>query len=392
MKYPIKKHLKIFKNLENKQVYQENTWLLIPKKILKLIDDFINYKLEYGSKKEIELYKTMTQKMFIKRLFKKRPLSFIGTSDRYLLRDGITSGCGNKWMTIGKDCEKSPLILEDYLSYDEIEIGVFISLSCFTPFLNNGSRYNEGEITENHEPEGIYIGQVGARFEVPKIMEWKYMIIDSSQNTYENGYGPDNNNIKGKYLSIWADFYEIDHFPTYDEYIKENNIKKEKNILNEEIYKKRIKINAEIFLKEANSRARKHKKMAFCHIVGLGLGEWKFDKYLQEKITVDTYIELLEENDFKYISNVYFCYFNYNNFPKFVGHIEIESGKRNVANPLNNDLLLVANWPWDANSYVGNEFWLGLLSDSGDPAAASCSFIGIIGNPSICDIDKIRVF
>ena len=40
---------------------------------------------------------------------------------------------------------------------------------------------------------------------------------------------------------------------------------------------------------------------------------------------------------------------------------------------------------WDGNAYVGNEYWEGgrMLTASGDPAAASCSFIPELLNPDI---------
>ena len=46
-------------------------------------------------------------------------------------------------------------------------------------------------------------------------------------------------------------------------------------------------------------------------------------------------------------------------------------------------MLVVAMFAWDGNSFVGNEYWEGALAASGDPAAASCSFIPQLLNPDI---------
>ncbi len=45
--------------------------------------------------------------------------------------------------------------------------------------------------------------------------------------------------------------------------------------------------------------------------------------------------------------------------------------------------LLVLSYAWDGNAFPGNEYWVGSLSASGDPAAACMSTIGELHNPLV---------
>ena len=108
------------------------------------------------------------------------------------------------------------------------------------------------------------------------------------------------------------------------------------------IYKKRIRILAELFLKEANYRAGKINKKAFCYVVGLGLGAWQLSGAgdVQKIITIKTYLELLSTGNFHNVSDLYFGWFNLPNslaiesFPSNIGGIQIHIGYRNPAEPL----------------------------------------------------------
>ena len=132
----------------------------------------------------------------LNRLLKKRPLVFNGRENHWRLRlpyqNFITgnlyiAGTG-LWETIGKDDEQEPLTMKNYLTYNELELSSFLSLSVYTPFLNQCTWQNYSHHEEFREIEGVAIGQVGARFEDVGNMEWKYIIIDPNQNRKENGY------------------------------------------------------------------------------------------------------------------------------------------------------------------------------------------------------------
>merc|ERR1712025_126887 len=166
---------------------------------------------------------------------------------------------------------------------------------------------------------------------------------------------------------------------------------------NTEVYIKRIQITAETFLIEANQRGVNDDKDVFCHVVGLGLGVWQF--YSEQGIqylkawtralcNLKDRIPKVKNIDFSWIAEKKEVeeLRNGKNFGE--SDIKITFSRRNPFAKLsgkNKDKLIVAMFAWDGNSYVGNEYWDGMLSASGDPAAACCSLIPELLNPDIND-------
>jgi len=366
--------------------YLKYTYVILSKNLVPLINKFIIFKQKYGSLVEQTIYRDMTIQKFITRLIKKRAVTFSGQVDRYTLRNGL-KGFGS-WQMIGTDYQQTPLIMNDYLTYDELEINAFLGTSIYTPFLNQGQFRNNGLPGSDFERNGIIIYQPGIRIHSINYMEWKFIIVDPVQNTLENGYGPNNKTIKGHYMDLWAKFYDVQYFPLYEEvlsytdhrYIKLENFKD--IFLDTLLLQKRIRYNVLLFLKEANIRAYAINKYAFCYIdtKSFDLSNAIFDYIHKEYI--NTIKSIISTRNYKNISNIYFSTNTPNEIlNEKIGHIQVEVGTRNPFTSLRDDSrILIANVGTNSNSYPGNEIFEHISSGSN---IATGSYTSIIGNPEI---------
>lgn len=351
---------------------------------IELMKNFLTYKKQHGSTVEKELYTNMTTNQFIDRLLTKRPLTFVGKADEALLQN--RQRYWSKFETIGTDAECSPLILKDYLSYDEMQISALIGVSSPTYFINNGNRNNRAQFhtSGTFQQDGIYIGLVGARFEKPDLMESQHILITQSSK----------HNTPQELRAIWKNFYNNKKpFVSFDQAKKDRSGRyyqiDDDTYFDTENYMKRMHLVIEPFLFEANERGKEANKKVYCHVVGLGLGVWQKNQKLQAKLMLDVYINILQKTNLRYIADIDFSWFPKtcnNQPPKTINGINIHFSQRNPADKLADDSkLLVAMYAWDGNAYPGNEYWKGSgsLSASGDPAAACCSTIAELQNPLI---------
>lgn len=364
-----------------------------------LIDDFLHSKRQLGSSLEQSFYAALTPTDFIQRLLVQRPLTFYNLSDSYLLRTG-ERGFGG-FELVGTDSERSPLNLENTLSYDEMAVSALLGVSVPTFFINRGDRQNRARMArpETFQEQGIYVGLVGARFEKPALMESKHMLINRRHSRPENGYGRDADELAAETLRPWADFYGLPYFPSFDEIDWQDQQRFlpiwEGECLDVFVYKQRLKMTIECFLADAEQRAREAGQRAYVHVVGLGLGVWAVHE-AQYDITVEVYDELLRQRCYPNISDIDFSWFRCRpacgetasgELIRDCGNnIRVHFSQRDPADLLTGDdqgKLLVAMYAWDSNAYPGNEYWLGSLSASGDPAAACCSTIPQLQNPEV---------
>jgi hypothetical protein len=370
---------------------------------------------------------------YINRLLFKRPKTFYMESDQCKFRTNQKKHNNGvqKYDTIGITDHESEenLTLENTISYNEMEIAAMVSMSWKTPIFNIGNRTNgfeDPKITRNmiKDPFVIYIGCIGARFErkpsngghPDKIgkMEYRFMIINEDQNTKDNGYGVVGLSSESQYLKMWHNFFVggDDNFPVYEDAAYEEalftsdytkiNILGETCYLNNKIYKARMRMSILPFLLEAENRGKVEGKEVYCHLVGLGIGVWAVDAYTQALLLYEIYYEILNEIKFNKIKVLDFSWFpkppelpnkppglpnKLTDYEKYEGRIkELINNENKIKiilsrnepfeqNEDKHNKLIVAQFAWDSNAYPGNEFWIGQLDASGDPAAACCSGI-----------------
>lgn len=381
---------------------------ILHEKLLPLIADFLAYKRQFGSAVERKFYAGLTTISLIDKLLKRRPLVFMNSYDAYVLRTPGRQGSGG-FEKIGTARQTPPLLLADYNSYDEMQIAALLGVSTPTHFINDGNRQNAARPGPpgSFEPRGIYTGLVGARFEKPNLMEWRHMIVTRRQNTRLNGYGPQasHHQKQAKLLELWARFYEqgngsASYFTEYDEAAQDTSGRflplHHGSYFNSEVYRRRMRMSVEPYLIDANARAAEAGRAAYVIAIGLGLGVWRVSP-AQGPLLVGVFADVIAENRLSHIADIDFSWFpadctscggagDGDVLQANGNQIRIHFTQRNPAARLagpDAEKLLVACYAWDGNAYPGNEYWQGMLSASGDPAAACCSNIVELQNPDV---------
>jgi hypothetical protein len=351
------------------------------------------------------LFASLSVNEFAVRLITQRPLAFLTSFDHAKLRQSGGSALDrNAFTHIGTATEAPPLNLAQYISYHEIILAALLIVSSYTLFINSGDRGNCARLSSSpFVPRGVYIGAVGARFERDDQMETLFIIVNRDRCTEANGYGP---GLTSPLLAVLAPLYGVTHFPTWSEAATEYEARKSdaecrysrvgNELFDRLAFRARIRVTLETVLLDAERRGVDSGRSAFVYLVGLGLGVWAVTRREQCALFLDELALAIAQLSLAHIGDVYIAWFppetqrcgtarDGETLLDAQGHaVTIRFGNANPADPMpNSDSLLVATFAWDGNSYPGNEYWLGSLAASGDPAAACCSTIPEIQNPWI---------
>lgn len=328
---------KIKYNFPNKEynILNFNKWMVL---------DYINDSYPLCN---IEFHKILKNHIKFQKKYNgaKRTTNWQNTIDHILINRPLYSNNNKVFL-------KSSRIVSEFKEDDELSL--FVGLSVMTSI--------------NNKPFTCVL-QCGITLHKKHQYDWKYLIIDKEQNTYENGYGKDNLTIKGRYNQIWAQFYGIDYFPIYTE-IKQDPryINLGEFYMDTYIYKKRLEINVLTFLKEANRRANKLMKKVSCYVDYTT----KPIIELEKSLLVEVYIELLDKYPSlcRWIGKLYF---------RGIGYMPVKNEKVTIIftkqpywelqEPM------VINSEWEIGSYPGGKYWVGEDTNLG--------MVPWIGNPDI---------
>lgn len=355
----------------------KSTHILIHPRYPALLTAFLAYKRAKGSIHERSLYADLSWQQLTGRFINARPFTFMNSSDLTLLRDGtiLSSNANQEWDRNGTASQhlNSDLTLENYLSYDEIMLSSLLGVSGPSYFINTGSRRNRARPAPqgSYEPRGIIVGLVGARFERENRMDSVHILPPQAEEETPGALqDPAISALVQNFLGA------------------PRNTTEDFDVL---MYKARCRVTAEMFLLEANARAAEAGKKAWAYVVGLGLGVWQHTCE-QREWYVSAWGEALDAlADLPHVGTVEFAYISglsagvQEEVSDLAAHkgIRVVFTQRDPAEKLQSGELLVLSYAWDGNAFPGNEYWLGSLDGSGDPAAACMSTVAELHNPLV---------
>lgn len=391
-----------------------------------LMERFLGIKLRLGSSKEKTLYRGMSTVSLARRLLMNRPAAFLGRYDQHVtLPDGVRLSQEKHWykefMKIGTDQETHPLVLADFMSYDEMALSALIGAASHTVFFNDGNRMNMGRPgpAGSFVPEGVIVGLVGTRLELPGLMEFVTVMANQEQNTEKNGFGEGRGGTEERIAinAMWADFYGYPDakLPTFEEAVSQGDVYvwTGRGFLHKKMWQFRTSLSLA-------SRGREAGRKAYGHVVGLGLGAW-----LVHPLQLPLFVEALLESykslpqmdrdwidtvDISYLVNLHrltdddvatmqslqslidaggaegtvILSFNEpQSSLKRTWRQQLHMAPGEERRVLGPGVLLVVMYAWDANAWPGNEYYNGQWAGSSDPAAACSTLLPYLHNPRI---------
>ena len=346
------------------------TRVLLHQRVWFLLSDFLTIKQTQGSAAERAVYERMTPRGLVSRLLTKRAMAFYDDDDAWMV---VVTGKAFRgrggWERVGTDAEVPPLLVRDVLSYDEIPLAALLVTSGPTRFINDGNRHNDARPGPDGSfaPHGIFATAVGPRFERLDQMESRFLLVPPASSA-----------PGGPVSQMWARFYATDAPP------KLLPVDKSGRSLDVNALRVRYDVVVHTLLWDAQQRGAAVAKRVHVRMAGLGLGVWRLHD-AQSQLLAEAVVAALERLRPANVACVEFQWWpRPADVPSAVGPVRLLFTKDSVATPLlGAGEVLYGVLPFDGNAHVGNEYWVGHMHASGDPAGACCSTLAQLQNPDI---------
>lgn len=273
----------------------------------------------------------------------------------------------------------------DLISWTEMAVASWISMTCEVDNINDGARGNNAE----RAPDGTYAKTaflfygVGSRFELSNVLDSLVLLKKEPNKAEVNIYDctepqteaeVDRENFlrnwvrtkmigalkQSPYYSWWTD-EQIDELPPL------------------RTIEPRLYLTKMAMVYRANLMAARQKN-SLVNLPGYGLGAWGVEG-AQSNYNLCAIMEVLKRFDWSCVHTVIVSWFPYHAFVVPESIIDANGHKivliENCKNPLipieteELDPRPVVGVAWDGGSWIGNEFWQAYLASSSDPALSA---------------------
>lgn len=362
----------------------ESACVFMDRRTMKLFTDYISFQKNSPNNIIRDVYRNINSSFDLaSRLIRKRPYVFMGAEDFTMLR--TLEHVMYDFVRLNDPKPEDETMFREYISYEEMQLSALLLVASKTSFINDGNRHNEAIKGFGHIGSGVYVGMVGSRFERPDVMESQYIIPKGRVH------------MKPEIREMWERCLEINLSMRIDPSERMEDGESRYNGMDRLAYRKRMELIIRPFLIHAGNMPGSVGKKAYVHAIGSGLGVWSLRGH-EDQMEYDlmyVYRKILGSISFGNIGVIDFAWFGNGNlvrqlFDNMTRNSDIKifcsrnspAGQDEYYSGIDKSRhLVVASFAWDSNAYVGNEYYVGMLSASGDPAAASHSVIADTLNP-----------
>ncbi|RMG08803.1 MAG: DUF4804 domain-containing protein [Planctomycetota bacterium] len=338
----------------------------------------------------------------VSRLLARRPLSFVGPGDAYLLWDGRRGAEGFERSDGG--AEEPPLAVARLLSYDEMALAALVGVSTPTSFVNRGEWTNRARPAPagSYEPCGNLVGLVGARLECPGAMEFRTLLVAPEQNVPARGCGAsaDRTTSAALCFALFAQAFGLEALPGHEEVLADRSGRflvagPGSVFLDAFVCRVRMRLVVELFLLEVDARARRGESLGLRARGRVPSGRWAAaartgealgrgarrgprgpgpSGRLRPRLLLVRSLFPLRGRRRRTVLR------------RGGNSVRVHFSRRDFAEPLRGShggKLLVARCAWDGNAHSGKEFRCGARAASADHAAACRSTIAELQSPDL---------